>query len=178
MFLGKLDPMRISHFLFGDSAAAFPTELPLDEAVHRLSSVVEKYGFGSGFRVHEGRRVLGSVSPKRVRLTWMTPFVSNVFRPRFAGRFESTDGKVVLVGKFGVIPVVKAWACTFSAMGMLGTVAVVAQGDAGIHSQPLSLLMAIGVCVIGFVGVRVSQWLTLGVRRNLAGFISTSLATR
>lgn len=170
--------MRIAHILFGDSPAAFPTELPLDEAIHRLSSAVEKYGMTSGFRVHEGRRVLGSVSPKRVRLTWMTAFVSNIFRPRFAGRFESTDGKVVLVGEFGPVVVAKAWACTFAAVGALGTVVVITQGDAGVYSRPLVLLVALGVCIFGFVAIRASQWLTRGVRRNLAGFIRACLATK
>lgn len=168
--------MRFSQLLFGDSPAAFPTDLSLDESIRHLSSVVEKHGFLSGLRAHEGQRVFGKVSQRRVRLTWVTPFVSNIFRPRFVGRFETMDDKAVLVGKFGALPVVRAWACTFAMVGALGAVTVATHANPGMYSRPVLLLVAIGLGAAGFVAVRLSQWLTRGVRQNLATFITSSLS--
>ncbi|WP_063573991.1 MULTISPECIES: hypothetical protein [Luteibacter] len=168
--------MRIAQFLFGDSPAAFPTDLSLDESIRRLSSVVEKDGFLSGLRTHEGQRVFGSVTQRRVRLTWVTPFVSNVYRPRFVGRFVAVGDKTVLVGKFGVLPVVRAWACVFAMAGMLGAGIVASQANPGLYPRLVLLLVAIGVSMVGFAAVRLSQWLTGGVRRDLATFITSSLS--
>jgi hypothetical protein len=168
----------MAQFLFGDSPAAFPTDLSLDESIRRLSSVVEKDGFLSRLRTHGGQRVFGSVARRRVRLTWVTPFVSNIFRPRFVGRFEAVGDKSVLVGKFGVLPVVRAWACTFALAGALGAVLVASQANPSLYPRLALLLVAIGISVIGFVAVRLSQWLTGGVRRKLATFITSSLSSK
>lgn len=167
--------MRLAQILFGDSPAFFPTELPLDEAVRRLSSVVERDRFLSGLRAHEGKRVFGSVSPSRVRLTWVTPFVSNIFRPRFVGRFEVMGARSVLVGKFGVLPVVRAWASTFALVGAVGAAVVISQPSPSMQTRPVLLLTTIGLSASGFVAVRLSQWLTRNVRQNLAAFISSNL---
>src|SRR6187402_2703337 len=167
--------MRIGQLLFGDSPAAFSSDLSLDESIRRLSSVVEKDGFLSGLRTHEGQRVFGNVARQRVRLTWMTPFMGNVFRPRFIGRFEAVGDKTVLVGKFGVVPVVRAWACVIAMVGMLGAGIVVSQANPGLYPRPVLMLVAVGVSMGGFVAVRLSQWLTGSVRRKLASFITASL---
>jgi hypothetical protein len=167
--------MRFAQILFGDSPAAFPTEPSLDAAVRRLSSVVERDRFLSGLRAHEGKRVFGSVSPSRVRLTWVTPLVSNIFRPRFVGRFEVMGYKSVLIGKFGVLPVVRAWASTFALVGALGSAVVVSQPSPSMQARTVLLLTTIGLSVSGFAAVRLSQWLTRNVRQNLAAFIRSNL---
>jgi hypothetical protein len=72
--------------------------------------------------------------------------------------------KSVLVGKFGVFPVVRAWASTFALVGALGTAVVISQPSPSMQTRPVLLLTTIGLSASGFVAVRLSQWLpaTLG----------------
>jgi hypothetical protein len=168
--------MGLSGLLFGDSPAVFAANFPLEESVRRLSSAVEPFRAFSGLRAHEGRRVFGSVDQRRVWLVWVTPFISNIFRPRFVGHFETRGDQAVLVGKFAVVPVAKLWACMIAAMGVLFMVVVGMQ--ARMHGPPVlafGLPVACVISVAGFAVIRLSQWLTRSLRRNLASFITASL---
>jgi hypothetical protein len=80
-----------------------------------------------------------------------------------------------LVGKFGVLPVVRAWASTFALVGAVGAAVVVSQPSPSMQTRPVLLLTTIGLSASGFVAVRLSQWLTRNVRQNLAAFISSNL---
>jgi hypothetical protein len=109
------------------------------------------------------------------RLTCVTPFVSNIFRPRFVWRFEVMDEKSVLVGKFGVLFVVRASASTFALVEALSAAVVISQPSPSMQARPVLLLTTIGLSASGFVAVRLSQWLTRNVRQNLAAVISSNL---
>ena len=167
--------MRIAKLLFGDESAEFSTSLSLHDAIDRLSSVVAKHTALSALRSHEGQRVFGRVLRERVVLTWVTPFVSNIVRPRFVGHFETAGVSVLLSGKFGVVPVAKLWACVFAAVGVLGAITVLSRRGNGVLSAPVSLAMAAGIAVAGFIAIHLSQLLTRSVRRNLADFIRATL---
>lgn len=171
--------MAFSEILFGDEAVFFPTEFSLETSVRRLSGRVEPFRFLSGLRAHEGVRVFGSVSSQRVRLVWVTPFVSNIFRPRFVGHFEARGDRAVLVGKFAAVPVAKLWACAIAAIGLLGVVVMAMQQQPpGRPILVLALPIACAITFAGFAAIRLSQWLTRGVRRKLAAFITVSLGER
>ena len=167
--------MRISEMLFGDAPAVFRSDLPIEESVQRLSAGVADLRGLSILRVHEGQRVFGRVSSDRVRLAWVTPFNRNIFHPWFVGHFEPVDAGSLLVGKFTVGAIAKAWACLFVAMGALGV--VVAIGHASVQPLWLSLPVSVGISVAGFVALRISQRLTRRIRKNLTDFVTFSLSS-
>jgi hypothetical protein len=48
------------------------------------------------------RNLVGTASKEYVRLHEVTPFVGNVFKPIFLGRFETDNGRTVLAGHFEI----------------------------------------------------------------------------
>ena len=94
----------IAKILYGSDPAEFESFYTVDESVARLNAV------RGSIRASLTKEVAtGAVSKSRVVLRRVIPFVGNSFKPHFVGQFEERDGGVVLVGRFTMHWVVKAF---------------------------------------------------------------------
>jgi hypothetical protein len=89
--------------LYESTPAEFRSDFGLDESVERLRAATKR----SVFSALSETAAVGKVSGESVRLQRAIPMVGNSFKPFFLGRFESREGKVVLAGRFTMLPIVK-----------------------------------------------------------------------
>ncbi len=105
--------------LYESTPVEFSSAFGLEESVERLRTATKR----SVFSALSETAAVGKVSEKSVRLQRVIPMVGNSFKPFFLGRFQSGEGKVLLVGRFTMLPIVKVF-MTF----WFGTVAVASVG--------------------------------------------------
>lgn len=87
-------------FLCGDEQLAFESDFGLQESVGRLAAEVKPpLGDFRPLVSLKATVVVGKVAEERVSLWCERLFVHNGFRPRFLGRFETFDGRVILLGE-------------------------------------------------------------------------------
>jgi hypothetical protein len=89
--------------------------------VERLRAVTKR----SVFSAMGETTAVGKVTEESVRLQRVIPMVGNSFKPFFVGRFESRDGKVILAGRFTMLPLVKGFMTVwfaFIAMSAFGVI--------------------------------------------------------
>jgi hypothetical protein len=91
--------------LYESNSAEFRSAFGLAESVERLRAATKRSIFSS---LGETAAV-GKVSEQRVRLQRVIPMIGNSFKPFFIGRFEVRDGLTVLVGRFGLLTIVKVF---------------------------------------------------------------------
>jgi hypothetical protein len=156
--------MRPLSFLFWHKHIEYPTIYPLPEAIARLKSLV-----CTGFMPRAG--VNGKVSERNVRLYWVIPFVANSFAPVFVGKFESTDGKVILSGNYSMYFAVKLFMAFWLAVTLLASlieIGVLATGYTMFRENSAFLLVPCGLFVFGLVLVQTGRWFS----RNHIGYIT------
>jgi hypothetical protein len=146
--------MRIFDFLYHSQAAKYVSEYPLPESIGRLKELVHT-GFIPGMGVN------GKISEHRVRLYWIIPFVANSFAPIFVGKFETSDGKVILSGSYSMHFAVKAFMTLWLAVTL--AVSLIATGILGmsyITSRECSafFLIPCGLFLFGLVMVQAGRW--------------------
>jgi hypothetical protein len=73
--------------------------------VERLRAATKR----SVFSALSETAAVGKVSEKSVRLQRVIPMIGNSFKPFFLGRFQSIEGKVLLVGRFTMLPIMKVF---------------------------------------------------------------------
>jgi hypothetical protein len=105
--------------LYESTPVEFSSAFGLEESVERLRTATKR----SVFSALSETAAVGKVSEKSVRLQRVIPMIGNSFKPFFLGRFQSSEGKVLLVGRFTMLPIVKVF-MTF----WFGTVALVSLG--------------------------------------------------
>jgi hypothetical protein len=89
--------------LYESTPAEFRSAFGIEESVARLRAATKR----SVFSALSETAAVGKVSENSVRLQRAIPMVGNSFKPFFLGRFESREGKAVLVGRFTMLPIVK-----------------------------------------------------------------------
>jgi hypothetical protein len=105
--------------LYESTPVEFSSAFGLEESVERLRTATKR----SVFSALSETAAVGKVSEKSVRLQRVIPMVGNSFKPFFLGCFQSSEGKVLLVGRFTMLPIVKVF-MTF----WFGTVALASVG--------------------------------------------------
>jgi hypothetical protein len=99
----------------GAIPAQFESGYTLEQAVRRLGKDVDPWSFSSG------DRVVGRVSPTRVKLWRRRSFWrSNGYGSVFKGRFESVNGRVVLIGRFSGVRLFQLLSLLWSALFAFG----------------------------------------------------------
>jgi hypothetical protein len=91
--------------LYESTPVEFSSAFGLEESVERLRTATKR----SVFSALSETAAVGKVSEKSVRLQRAIPMVGNSFKPFFLGRFQSSEGKVLLVGRFTMLPIVKVF---------------------------------------------------------------------
>src|ERR1700722_19610501 len=91
--------------LYEAQPAEFRSAYGLEESVERLRAATKR----SVFSALAETTAVGKVSEQSVRLQRVIPMVGNSFKPFFLGRFEVSEGRVLLVGRFTMLPIVKVF---------------------------------------------------------------------
>jgi hypothetical protein len=91
--------------LYESTPVEFSSAFGLEESVERLRTATKR----SVFSALSETAAVGKVSEKSVRLQRVIPMIGNSFKPFFLGRFQSSEGKVLLVGRFTMLPIVKVF---------------------------------------------------------------------
>src|ERR1700722_13224338 len=107
--------------LYESTPAEFSCAFGIDESVERLRAATKR----SVFSALSETAAVGKGAEQSVRLQRGIPMVGNSFKPFFLGRFESSEGRVLLVGRFTMLPIVKVFmtfwfaAVALASMGLL-----------------------------------------------------------
>jgi hypothetical protein len=161
---------RINRFLFGSQATEFESSYALGESVARLKAV------RGSIRESLTKQVAsGVVSESRVVLRRVVPFVGNSFKPYFFGEFKERHGKVVLVGRFTIHWLVKAFMTFWLGFCAVWTFLAL---SATIH-RPEAWFMpmtGVGMFATGITLVRLCRWLSRGDPVWLSNLIRQALA--
>lgn len=173
---------RLYEFVFVSVPVRFPSDFSVQQSVARLRARTKRTVFSTLFR----QAAVGPVSESRVRLQRVIPLVGNSFKPVFVGRFELSQGRVVLEGQFTVFRAVKVFMCIWFAIGLLivaivlaGTLKAIVQHRVG--QEPAVLLAPLGPIVFLLAGVgfvRSGWWLSRKDMAYLAGVIEAALSDR
>jgi hypothetical protein len=134
------------------------------QSVERLKAATRR----SVFSAMAKQEAVGTVEQSRVSLQRVIPLVRNSFKPFFRGRFIEKDGRVLLVGRFAMHPLAKAFMTFwFAALGLFVLLTCV---QAARHPQnnPFAPLFAIGMIAAGIALVRAGKWFA----RNDAAWLS------
>jgi hypothetical protein len=160
--------MRPLNFLYWRQKAEYSSKYSVPESIARLKNVVH-----SGFIPRAG--VYGRVSESKVRLYRVIPFWANSFCPFFTGKFECTDGKVMLSGSYSMNAAVKVFmtiwfiAVLFAVLIEIASyLPAMATGKIGVQNLDPLLLVPLGLFVFGVVLVKSGQWFS----RNDINYIS------
>jgi hypothetical protein len=153
--------------LYESTPAEFQSAFGLEESVERLRAATKR----SVFSALSETAAVGKVSETSVRLQRVIPMFGNSFKPFFLGRFQKSEGKVLLVGRFTMPLAVKAF-MTF----WLGMVALISIGMLIGSTKPSlgpAALAPFGMVGAGLAMVAFGKWLArmmlCGYRRSSRG---------
>jgi hypothetical protein len=151
--------------LYESTPAEFRSAFGIEESVERLRAATKR----SVFSALSQTAAVGKVSEKSVRLQRVIPMVGNSFKPFFLGRFESREGKVLLVGRFTILPIIKVFMTFWFGMVTLGSVGLLF----GLTSTILApavlgpfVMLGAGVAMVAF-----GKWLA----RNDVAWLSEAI---
>ena len=141
--------------VFGSAPIEIESAYGLTESVQRLKDVSKR----SAFQALADEAAVGTVTEESISLTRVIPMVGNSFKPVFKGRFESHNGRIVLVGRFSISRSVK----TFMAIWLAFVGMFTFQGVVSWLSNPNSrgngvLPMGVGMVAFFVILVRVGIW--------------------
>ena len=155
--------------LFESTPVEFRSAFGLDDSLERLRAATKR----SVFSALSETSAVGKVSEKCVRLQRAIPMVGNSFKPFFLGRFHSSGGNVLLVGRFTMLPVVKVFMCIwFGLLILLGLVLLfgaISKGPLPAVLAPFVMVCA-GVAMLAF-----GKWLARNDIAWLSGVIEGAL---
>jgi hypothetical protein len=87
---------KVSEFLYGSEEFKLVFDVPIDTAIERLNSNVNKTSFS---RI-KSERMVGSVNRQSVKIQRVIPRVQNSFKPFLVGSFSEEGNKTVISGVF------------------------------------------------------------------------------
>jgi len=159
------------NILFGSYPKTFESSYDFEESVRVLKAATKRSVFSSFL----SQNAVGRVSPERVSLQRVIPFVGNSFKPFFLGRFERKNGKVVLAGHFTMYLFTKIFMSIWFGFVILGiilaTYQVIAEGKG---NWQLPFFIA-GLFLAGFVFVLIGKWFARNDMAWLSRVISAAL---
>jgi hypothetical protein len=172
---------RFFNFLYGDIPARFPSDFPLMASVERLRGRTKRTVFSALFR----QAAVGPVTESRVRLQRVIPLFGNSFKPIFVGRFEHSQGRVVLNGRFTMFLFSKifmtawlAFALVWTTIAAAAALQAVGPNAAKLQKDPMPLFFPL-IGVLFFFGgvalVRGCWWLSRRDMTFLTAVIQAAL---
>jgi hypothetical protein len=157
--------------LYESTPAEFRSAFGLEESVERLRAATKR----SVFSALSEPAAVGKVSERSVRLQRAIPMVGNSFKPFFLGRFESTDGKVVLVGRFTMLPITKVFMTFWFGFVTLTSAAFLFGANSTIRAP--ATLAPFGMIGAGIAMVSFGKWLARNDVAWLSEVIEGALAS-
>jgi hypothetical protein len=116
-------PRWLNDLLWGSSPVEFESSFGLHESVERLKTATRRSIFSALAR----QEAVGTVKESRVSLQRVIPMVGNAFKPFFRGRFIEINGKVMLVGRSTMHPLIKMFTTFWFGAASVGAILAVTQ---------------------------------------------------
>ncbi len=139
--------------IYESTPAEFRSAVGLDESVERLHAATKR----SVFSALSEAAAVGKVTKDSVRLQRVIPMVGNSFKPFFLGRFHVSEGRVLLTGRFTMLPIVKVFMTFWFGMVALGSVGFLL---AAVSTMPVPAVLAPLVMLGGGLAmVAFGKWL-------------------
>jgi hypothetical protein len=157
--------------LYESTPAEFSSAFGIDDSVERLRAATKR----SVFSALSETAAVGKVSKESVRLQRAIPMVGNSFKPFFLGRFDSSAGKVVLVGRFTMLPIVKLFMTFWFAFVTLTSVAFLLGANSTIRAP--AVLVPFGIIGGGVAMLAFAKWLARNDVAWLTKVIEDALAS-
>jgi hypothetical protein len=158
--------------LYGSVSVEFPSAFAMHESIECLKAATAR----SVFLSLNKQSAVGTVTEQRVSLQHAIPMVANSFKPFFIGHFEFKNGRVVLVGRFTMLWIVKAFMTFWLGFCVFWTgMAVVAVASQNGPSWWFPLA-GVGMFCIGVAFVRGCQWLARDDVAWLSQLITSALS--
>jgi hypothetical protein len=182
-------PVRAGLRLWRDERIQMPSSLPVLTALEQLADGVTSSQklFVHGVEMGWGSQiVVGKVSQRRLRLTALSPWVRNSFRPVLRGELTPASDGCVLTGTIGWHPAVRVfnvvWLTGVAIFLLTGVVGAVGLAAAGQGTRALGLL-AMAVVAVGFAALFIALlalggWLGRKDEKFLRDWLSERLEPR
>jgi hypothetical protein len=157
--------------LYESTPAEFGSAFGIEDSVERLRAATKR----SVFSALSETAAVGKVSKDSVRLQRAIPMVGNSFKPFFLGRFDSREGKVVLVGRFTMLPIVKVFMTFWFGFVTLTSVAFLLGANSALRAPAVLVPFAMiggGVALLAF-----AKWLARNDVAWLTKVIEDALAS-
>lgn len=151
----------------------FETGISIEEASKRLTEKLQKQNlfiFLSSAVPHSS--LMGRVRKDSVKLYRVVPFLGNIYKPIFYGRFHSKDGKAILEGIFTMSPIAKISILLFLTIFVAIEIIILPVGFA--QTDPSAMLFLFIIPIIAFLSVCflfLGRWLS----RNDVEWISDQI---
>ncbi len=153
----------------------FASAYDLDESVARLSAATTRTW--NLFAQFKQQCAVGAVNASRVSLQRVIPMVNNSFKPFFRGRFEERGNRVILTGRFGVLPIVRIFtALWFGALSCFTLVMLIGMITGAVaSSRPAALAIPVLMWVGGLAICQFGLWLSRNDVQWLSALIGKAL---
>jgi hypothetical protein len=153
----------LTDLVCGNETLAFESDFGLQESVRRLAAEIRPPLMDLR-PVVSGRTsvVVGKVAEEHVSLWCETMLMHNAFRPKFLGRFQTFDERVVLIGR--MVAVNEMDHLSVGALLVTSLLFIVGPLVAGAHGPALWWMPFGGVLLVVFVlgAVRLGRWFSSG----------------
>lgn len=164
----------LSDLLWGSPPVEFESSFDLPGSIEGLKAATRRSIFPSLSR----QEAVGTVTESRVSLQRVIPMVANAFKPFYRGHFVEKNGKVVLVGRFTMHPLVKVFMAFWFGVAGIGSVLATAQARQATFATLLgSVAMIAGAAALIALGKWFARndaaWLSQVIRDALCGSVGT-----
>jgi hypothetical protein len=174
--------IRFYRFLFGNVPVEIPSAFSLQDSVDRLSKATKRSILSALFR----QAVVGRVTASEVRFRRVIPLVGNAFKPFFVGRFQESDGHVVLRGTFTMSLFAKVFMSVWLGLALFELVldcldifwASGARTLRSIEILPAAYILPVigaGFLLFGILLVRFGWWLSRGDMKYMTTVMNQAL---
>ncbi|MES2135178.1 MAG: hypothetical protein V4449_03000 [Patescibacteria group bacterium] len=130
----------------------FECVVSMEEALKRLAEKLQKQSvfiFLTSTVSHPS--LMGQITKNSVKLHRVVPFLGNIYKPIFYGRFNNKNGKIVLEGMFTMSPIAKISTLLFLTIFVAIEIIMLPVGFA--QADPSAILLLFAIPIIAFLPV-------------------------
>lgn len=162
---------KIAQFLYASEPLEIVFDVPVDMAVARLSSKVNRTYF-SNFK---SQRMVGRVSEDDVVIQRVIPMVQNSFKPVFIGAFESEENQTSLNGVLRFHRIVQIFMTFWFLCVALFTIQSLMHFSMVDGSDWLSVIVSLAMLLFGILLVKIGKWFSRNDKAWLTKAITSAI---
>jgi hypothetical protein len=165
--------LRIAKLWTDSTPVEFESSFGLSESIERLRAATRR----SVFLALARQEAVGTVTETRASLQRAIPMVGNTFKPFYPGRFIDRNGKVILIGRFGMHWFAKAFmAFWFGGIGIFALFSVFLTNN--LQQAALLILAGLGMMAFGTALVSIGKWFARNDAKWLSDVIRGALSAQ